>query len=291
MYQQVKKPYKQILIWILRLSAFCVFFGRGWEHLYTDAPFRAVLWDPSIMESLITFLTGLSWHQYTSSSTCNFIIDMAIKLTGIFYMLCAVVALVVQPKQKHLSKMLIYGSCLLIVLSFLFYKTKFNKFGQFIEYSCQMFSPLFLYAILLYEVHLKKFNFFLKTAIALTFIGHGLYALGIYITPGVWFDMAMGSANFLGLQPLVAQIETTIFIAGVLDVVVAICIFLPKKLAIPFLLWAFIWGLFTALSRIVGFMYFDPTWHTFLQWLPQTILRLPHALIPVAALLITWHYK
>jgi len=288
MYNFNSNFFKQILIWILRLSAFCVFFGRGWEHLITDAPFRAVLWDPGIMEGFISLLTDLTWHEYTSSSTCNFLIDVSIKLTGLFYLICAAVSLKVQLNHKHLSKTLIAGSCLLIILSLLFYKTKFYKLGQFIEYSCQMLSPLFLYAVLYYQVKFNKFNLVLKATIALTFIGHGLYALGVYITPGVWFDMALGSFNFVGLHPSITQVAQMIFVAGVLDILLAIGIFLPKKWATPFLIWAFIWGLLTALSRVVGFMYFDPTLHTFMQWIPQTILRMPHALIPLAVIVIIY---
>jgi len=149
-----------------------------------------------------------------------------------------------------------------------------------------MFSPVFLYMMLFYKVHLHKFNLILKTAIALTFIGHGLYALGIYITPGAWTDMAIGSFNFIGLNPPVEQVQNMIYIAGVLDMILAIGIFLPSRWASPFLVWALIWGLLTALSRVIGFMYFDANWHTFMQWLPQTIMRLPHAIIPLIALII-----
>jgi len=237
------------------------------------------------MEGFITTITGLTWNEYASSNTCNFLIDASIKITGMFYLVCAAISIFIQAKNKQLSKLLIVGAVLLITLSLLFYKTKFHKFGQFIEYSCQ---PLFLYAILLYKVHLPKFSFMLKTAIALTFIGHGLYALGIYITPGVWTDMAMSSFNFIGLHPSVEQIQNMIYVAGVLDMILAVGIFLPNKWSSPFLVWALIWGLLTALSRVVGFMNFDPSLHTLIQWLPQTIMRLPHTLIPLAVLAIVF---
>jgi len=286
MYSSNSINFKQVFIWILRLSVFCVFFGRGWEHLYTDAPFRTILWDASIMEGLITSLTNFTWNEYTSSSTCNFIIDASVKSIGLFYLICAVACLFIQRQHKKLGKILLAGSFFLIILSLLFYKTKFYKFGQFIEYSCQMFSPVFLYMMLFHKIHFNKFNVLLKTAITLTFIGHGLYALGIYITPGVWTDMAIGSFNFIGLDPSVEQVQNIIYLAGVLDMILAIGIFLPSRWATPFLAWALIWGLLTALSRVIGFMYFDPSWHTFMQWLPQTIMRLPHAIIPLAALAI-----
>jgi len=279
-------PYTLILTWVLRLSTFCVFFGRGWEHLITDVPFRAILWDQHSMEGLITTLTGLSWSEYVSSSTCNFIIDASIKITGIFYLICAVTSLFINAKHRQLSKLLVMGCLLLVTLSLLFYKSKFLQFGQFIEYSCQMFSPLFLYMILFDKVHLNKFNIILKLSIALTFAGHGLYALGVYNTPGMWTDMALSSLNFIGLYPSVTQVRDVIYLAGILDMILAVGIFLSNRWSAPFLIWALIWGLLTALSRVIGFMNIDASWHTLIQWLPQTIIRLPHALIPLAALVI-----
>lgn len=274
------------LIWLLRLSAFTVFLGRGWEHIITDAPFRAVLWDQNLMEGIVTTLTGLTWKEYAGSSTCNFVIDATIKITGLFYLLCSFVSLFIQNKHKRLSKLLILGTLLLTTLSVLFYKSKFLLFGQFIEYSCQMLSPLFLYLVLFQKIHLPKFNFMLKVAIALTFLGHGLYALGIYITPGIWTDMALSSLNFIGIYPSVDQVKNIIYLAGILDIILVIGIFFPNKWSTPFLLWASIWGLLTALSRVIGFMNIDSNWHTLMQWLPQTILRLPHTIIPVTVLVI-----
>lgn len=274
------------LICILRLSAFFVFFGRGLEHLITDVPFRAILWDQHLMEGLVTTVTGLSWNEYATSSTCNFIIDASIKITGVFYLLCAITSLFIKFKHKHLSKLLVLGFLLLITLSVLFYKSKFLQFGQFIEYSCQMFSPLFLYLVLFYKVSLNKLNAILKLAIALTFAGHGLYALGVYPTPGMWTDMALSSLNFIGLYPSVTQVQDIIYLAGILDMVLAVGIFLSNKWSAPFLIWVLIWGLLTAFSRVIGFMNIDASWHTLMQWLPQTIMRLPHALISLAVLAV-----
>jgi len=282
------QSFESILIWIIRLSAFCVFFGRGWEHLFWDAPFRAVLWDQTLMEGLVTSLTDMSWHQYATSAKVNFIIDLSIKLVGAIYIFCALVSLIVQPKHEKLSKVLWVGFFFLLILSLLFYKNKFYKFGQFIEYSCQMFSPLFLYFLLRYKIERHRFNLLLKAAIALTFVGHGLYALGIYVTPGIWTDMAMSSLDFIGLRFSEHQVETTIFYAGILDMLLAIGIFFPNKWwSVPFITWAIIWGFLTAFSRVIGFMNFDPSWHTLFQWLPQTIMRFPHGLIPLAVLCIT----
>jgi len=241
--------FNQIVIWTLRLSVFFVFLGRGWEHLFWDAPFRAVLWDQTLMEGLVTNLTGMTWQQYATSVKVNFVIDTSIKLIGVVYLCCAAVSLIIKPKHKKWGKALFVGAFFLIILSFLFYKNKFYKFGQFIEYSCQMFSPIFLYLYLFYKVQANKFHLLLKVALALTFIGHGMYALGVYVTPGIWTDMAMSSLNFIGLYPSEVQVERIIYIAGILDMVLAVGIFLPKKWSIPFIVWAIIWGLLTTFSR------------------------------------------
>lgn len=282
--------FNQTLLWILRLSAFFVFFGRGWEHLFWDAPFRAVLWDQALMEGIVTSLTSMTWKEYATSARVNFIIDSSIKIVGIVYLVCAIISLTIQSYNKKLNIILWIGVFLLIILSFLFYKSKFYKFGQFIEYSCQMFSPVFLLLFLVYKIQANKLNMLLKIAVSLTFIGHGLYALGVYVTPGIWIDMAMSSLNFAGLYPSEKQVENIIYLAGVLDIVLAVGIFLPNKWSIPFIIWAAIWGLLTALSRVIGFINLDMSWHTFFQWLPQTIMRLPHFLIPLAALWLTFYY-
>jgi len=280
-----------VIIWLLRLSTFFVFFGRGLEHLFFDAPFRSVLWDPDIMSSFITNFTSYSWTDYVTSPTVDLSIKILTKITGAFYIFCSIATLVLKPKNINIGKLLIVGAVLLTILSTLFYKEKFLKFGQFIEYSCQMFSPLFLYLMLYVNINQKKITLLLKIAIALTFFGHGLYALGVYITPGYWTDMAMSSLRFIGLYFSESEVNKIIYYAGIIDMAIVVGVFLPKKITYPFLIWAAIWGLLTALSRVVGYTNIYPNWSTFTQFLPQTIYRLPHFFIPLAAFLLSFSHR
>jgi len=283
---------KNHLIWVLRLSTFFVFFGRGIEHIFFDAPFRAILWDQSIMEYFVTTFSNLTWQEYATSAKVNQYIGVLNKVTGILFLFSSVLALCIKPKNIKLSKILVLGSVLLMLLSAIFYKEKFYKIGQLIEYSCQMFSPLFLYIILKFTtLRTNKLFFFIKIAIAFTFLGHGLYALDIYVRPGYWTDMAIGSLRFVGLHFSEFTVNKIIFYAGILDIAVAIGVFLPAKYARPFIIWAAIWGLLTALSRVIGYTNIDPTWNTFFQYLPHTIYRLPHFLIPIAAFLLSYQHK
>jgi len=236
------KSLLNLITWLVRLSAFFVFFGRGFEHFFFDAPYRSVLWDPDIMYSFINNFTNFTWTEYVTSKKVDTGIEILTKITGIFYIICAALALFVKPENIRLGKLLIYGSILLILLSTLFYKEKFYKFGQLVEYSCQMFSPLFLYLILYVNINKNKLAYLLKVAIALTFFGHGLYALNVYIRPGYWTDMASSSLRFVGLYFSEYTINQIIFYAGLLDMAIVIGIFLPKKFSYPFLVWAAIWG-------------------------------------------------
>lgn len=243
------------------------------------------------MQYFVLNFTSYTWAEYATSPEVYFHINIFNKATGVFFLFCSVIALFIKSANIKLSKTLILGSILLMVLSAIFYKEKFYKFGQLIEYSCQMFSPLFLYLILFFKTPPKKLNYLLKVAIAFTFLGHGLYALGAYITPGYWTAMAMSSLRFVGLHLSEFTINKIIFYAGVLDIAIVIGIFLPKKYCYPFLIWAAIWGLLTALSRVVGYTNINPTWDTFFQYLPQTIYRLPHFLIPISAFAISFVFK
>jgi len=243
------------------------------------------------MQYFVLNFTNYTWVEYATSPEVYSYIDSLSKATGIFFIFCSVIALFVKSTNVKVGKILILGSILLMVLSAIFYKEKFYKFGQLIEYSCQMFSPLFLYLILFFKTPHIKLNFLLKVAIALTFLGHGLYALGVYITPGYWTEMAMSSLRFIGLNLSEYAVNQIIFYAGVLDMAIVIGIFLPKKYCYPFLVWAAIWGLLTALSRVIGYTNINPTWDTFFQHLPQTIYRLPHFFIPIAAIAISFIYQ
>ena len=115
----------------------------------------------------------------------------------------------------------------------------------------------------------------MKVAIALTFICHGLYAVGYYPSPGNFIDMTI---NILPINEKMAFIF--LHIMGLFDFMVALAIFFPS-VAKTSLLWAFIWGTSTALARVFANVDFDFFWASFHQWTPQTLYRLPHGFIPL----------
>jgi len=279
------KNYQRIFI-LLQIATVCVFLGRAWQHIVWDAPYRTMLWDEGWMSQILPIFSSMSYEDFITDIEIDDQIQNGIKAIGWFYMLCALVAVFIRRLPKWASYILWLGSLSLMFLAFLYCKEKFFQWGQFWEYSLQFGAPLFLFFLYnsIHKVtssHLvsKSLIFWMKVAIAITFISHGLYALNYYPRPGHFVDMTI---NILGVG------EKTAFqflnVAGVLDFIVAIGIFFPKKICRYALIYIILWGLATTFARIWGHFYIDMIGDTLSQWVHESVYRFPHFVIPIAVL-------
>ena len=225
-----------------------MFLARGYQHLVWPTPLQEV--------------------------------DLLEKGIGGFYLLCGLAAALISPKRAWLGIILLGGALSLAILSFLYFRERSYQFGQFIEHSLQWSIPLFLVYFVRRGVNTRIIRNLLRTVIALTFIGHGLYAVGFYPVPGNFVEM---TTVCLGIN----ESEALLFlkVAGYLDFVVAIGIFLPKADRY-ILIYAAIWGGLTALARV--YANFDATLpgESLAAWLHETIFRLPHAAGPLVLWLL-----
>jgi len=277
----VKAPESQLLYPLLRIATVLLFAGRAWQHLFWDAPFRALFWDQQIMEGLVLFLRGGTWQEYATSENMDVFIRWVTKGVGIFYLLMAVLTVFVTGRTKKVAWLYVLSSVFLAFLAFLYSKEKFYHIGQFLEYAIQFLLPVvFLYSIK-GRLEIPKLPLLLKIAIALTFSAHGLYAIGFYPQPGVFVDMVI---NIFHISE--AHAKLFLKIAGVLDFLVAVLVFIPRisKYA---LFYAVLWGGLTALARTWANFYWSFPLESLHQHLYETIYRTPHMLVPLAALLIT----
>ncbi len=254
---------------ILRLSAFFVLFGRGIQHLFYDAPYRIILWNEGLLAPIFN-LFGWSWKDYVTSSLTDRFINYSVILVGILLIICS---LVVIFNYKKGEKLLYLSGCYLIVLSLLYMASKYFIPAQFIEYSAQMFSP---FALIMFwkKGQSDRLVLFIRLAVALTFIGHGSYALGIFPVPGNFVDMVI---NILGCTESTALVFLKIM--GSLDFFAAILLFIPilDHWALTF---CCAWGLLTSFARVgeesvFGFM------HTLSTLGHEFIMRGPHFLLPL----------
>ncbi|MEO1052522.1 MAG: hypothetical protein AAFX87_17955 [Bacteroidota bacterium] len=271
---------RQQIILILRIVCFAVFAGRAWQHLFWDAPFRTLLWDESLLKPVIELLTNMSWYEYVTSETTDAYIQGITRCFGFFYLMLAFMALFVKGNMKAIGRMLLVGAFCLAFLAFLYCKEKFFHVGQFFEYSAQFMSPILLYLALFSQIKVRSFVLIAKTATALTFICHGLYAVNFYPRPGNFVDMVI---NILGISEPAAH--TILMVAGIMDFVIAFGMFMPHAARVS-LIYAVIWGVLTSLARIVANFDMNFAGQTLHQWTFETVYRIPHAGLPLVALIL-----
>ncbi len=267
------------MLFLLQLGCVCLFLGRGWQHLVWDAPYRALFWDENLLKGLVEGLTPFTWTQYVTHPKVDYAIQILIKATGLFYLCCAFASFFIKKCPKKVSAFfLIGGAVSLAFLSFLYCKEKFFHLGQFFEYASQVLIPVFLY-LSFNSAPTKRLVFFINVAISLTFFSHGLYAMGFYPVPGSYIDMLL---RVFPLQE--TQARTFIKIIGHIDLVMAVCVFIPK-VSTPFLIYGVVWGFLTAFARLFGNFYLPLFWDILNQWLPEVLYRIPHGVLPLFLIL------
>ena len=285
---------------LLKLSATLIFLGHAYGYYFFGSPLRVLLWDQGLLEPLVNGLGG-EWSDYVGNPENSLRIRY---LTGFIAFVWLVAGLAVWGKQdwlRSLRRLLIwFGTGFLLLHTLLDWKDQWYRLAQLLEHAIQVATPL----LVLYVgkrglvtsqpgtrvsndliPHLvgnpARLLLYCKIAIALTFASHGLFALGFYPIPGKFIDMVI---SITGLGE--GAVRNLLLIAGVLDLVIAVGVFLPRRLARPVLYYAAFWGLATALARLLaGFQWGDPllSLHNYGY---QVLYRLPHGLLPVVGLLL-----
>lgn len=273
---------------ILFLSAITLLIGRGWQHLADSIPVRALLWNEPLLSPVLESLTNLSWTDYVTNLQIDAWISYLTYSFGIFYLLLVAFLIYYLLKKlevfqqasgfnKVLKINLLLASVFLFILAFCYYLDKNYLLGQWGEYALQWMTPLFLSWYIFKRMPLPYLVLFMKIALALTFICHGLYAIGYYPVPGSFQGMLMKIFSLTEVQS-----QFILKIAGILDFIISILIFLPyRKIVIVALAYAIIWGFLTSLARPVANFYLQFWLESLLQWTPEFLFRTPHFLIPV----------
>ncbi len=272
---------QQQLINFLKFLTCSVFLGRAWQHIFWDIPLRELLWREEWMAIPVKTILGMEWEDYISSMAVDAWMVRLVVTAGVFYVLCAVTTIFLNKNRPWLRNIIIAGSVGLVFLSLLYWLEKFQNIGQFIEYSLQFGTPIFLVWTVFYAQ--KHLILAMKVAIALTFIGHGLYALGFYPVPAHFVQMMIDG---FGIDETVSM--QFLQIVGIIDLIVAVLIFVPNHwVSQTALLYCIIWGSATALARIIAnFDAYIPL-ESFYQWMHEVVYRLPHGGVPLIVFLLS----
>lgn len=280
---QSPKHLEKWLFRLLQLAAICVLLGRAYQHWFWDAPYRAIFWDESLMKPLVEGIFGMSWRDYAGDVGIDRAVQAGMKAIGSLLAIGAVVAAFPRWFPQKARAILAALSAWLVFLAFLYYKEQNYQFGQFIEYALQAGAPLFFYLYLKEEGSLRpRLEALMRWAAALTFVGHGLYAVGYYPRPGHFTVMVI---NSLGLGPDASN--QLLWVAGILDFIAAAWLLAPLPGRTWALIYCVIWGFLTSFGRLTGNFHAE-FFSSFLhQWLFEFVYRAPHFLLPLA-LLIHW---
>lgn len=262
---------------LLIIACICLFAGRAVQHLFQDIPIRILLWDQLLMERVVNAF-GITWDEYIQNPQWDQRIQLLIKVFGLIYLTCLVFAISLlsrSPKITRYSSILVVGAFFLFLLSAIYFMDKFFRLGELMEYTCQWISPLLLYLLLHNKISEYQSVWAMRLAVVFTFTGHGLYAIGFYPIPGNFIDMIIMS---LGVTQSTAEIILTT--AGWLDFILSLLVLLPYTYRYA-ALYAFAWGALTAFARIWANFDADFSGQSFYQWLPEVLVRVPNAILPL----------
>ena len=274
---------KQIILSLLKLSAFLVFIGRAYQFYFFGAPFRAFFWDEHLLTKIVEGLSDSSWHDYATNLTVNTWITNFTKLCSFLLVIVAFTCLFWDRIASTSFKKTITSISLFILIFFGYCMVKDIAFSvlQFLELSIQIaICLIFFLNNDIDKINIKQLTFLLKIAVAFTFIAHGIFAMGIFILPGHFIDMTI---QILGVNE--TQARLFLHIVGGLDILFSILLFVPK-LSKYALLYIITWGLLTAVARLASG--FNPNFilKSFHNYTYLVLYRLPHGLIPLTILFL-----
>ena len=257
-------------IFVLKLSVVTIFIARAYQHFFWDVPYRAILWYENLMRPALNWFQ-VDWEDFVSNTETDTKIQWIIKAIGILYFIASILVLVYnQNSKKWIKVVLTVITIWQFLVVFLFTKESFFQIGQYFEHSLQLGMPILLLYTYSKSFSISKALVFLKVIVGLTFLCHGLYALGFYPVPGNFIDMTI---SILGVTE--EQARSFLWVAGIIDLFI-----------LPFLIYAVFWGFLTALARVVANYSTDFPLETLHQYGFETVVRLCHGLGPLLILFL-----
>ena len=286
--QRLDPPRSLVLEWVLRLACAITLLGHGWVCWNGQMPLRALLWDEGLMREFVASVFNTDWDTWVTSFEIGDRIDAAVRIHAIVFLLFAVAALV--PLRKRWFRMLyLIAAADLAFLAWLKFLDAGVGLGQLAEHASQVAIPLILFLLIRNTVRSRTLELVIKAALALTFIGHGLFAIGFssnslwlsHPLPGHFTEMTMLCLGFESES----SAERLLLLGGILDLLAAAVIFAPGRRARLAFGYMLLWGFLTALAR--PWAYFDAAnaSDSLNTWLPEALLRTPHFALPLYVLL------
>jgi hypothetical protein len=269
---------KGLFFW-LQLATISVLFGRAYQHLFFIAPYSELFWDENMLAPLLE-LVQVEWSAYLSWDLMFYYQH----LCGIILTLGVVVACLPEVYRKRFRGVFLLNALILTILAIALFKGNFFRIGQLIEYSAQ-FGCVYLFYFWHRDNAFKRVSIYdiIRVLVALTFIGHGLYAIGFYNAPYNFSQMVWETFPFF-TEKMTASF---LMVFGVLDLIAVVLLFVKSRPVLyrGALAYCIIWGALTAFARIVSTFYIEMPLMSLHDGIYEVIYRFPHFLLPLILLL------
>ena len=223
---------------------------------------------------------GIPWDEFVGTGADDGFVQKWVGRMFWPYLACTVLSLTARRRSWIQMSGLVCGSAFLTLLSYAKYVGAQRQPPMFVEHGGQMLMPVVLVSALALGARNRVTITIACTAMVMTFAGHGSYAAGLWPTPPTFFGM---TSVILGVDYDFAK--RLLLVAGILDFAVCAAPLVPM-LRRPATLYAFVWGLLTAMARPVSGMSFDLIHWGADQYLHEMILRAPHFMIPLYLFLL-----
>ena len=272
------RPSLAAIISVLCFSAAIALLGRSYQHLFFEGPYRSFFLDESWFRGIQSLFSRQSWLDFVNSPRTDSQIRLYTRFIGFIWLATALGLFL----HRRIPSRWLYLGAALSAFGMLFYGLgayleKGYQSAQWMEYAAQTAMPLLAIALTTtsqYRLWLRV----AKVAIALTFVGHGLYALGFFPLPGNFVYM---TTQILGISDESAR--DLLWVAGIVDLAVAFLLFVPRVDRYA-LLYCVVWGFLTALARPVTYLLPNHLfWLTVHQTIFEFLVRVPHFMLPLVA--------
>ena len=235
--------------------------------------------------SIVKFSTFLilTWKgllHFTSVNNYNILFDspqVVASLFGFILMLGGFVSLYPSEflKKTKIHFLFLVATIIVVIDSMFSMIAKNGMIEQLIEHALQIIVPFSVFVHFHMSEKSRNWKEIFYFGLFFTFIGHGLFAIGVHVVPDNFIHMTQAILGFDLLST-----KSFLWVMGIMDFVAAVCIFF-KSTRKPALWYMAIWGISTALARPLAEIseYDSITFYT--VHLPNFIYRLPHGLIPI----------
>ena len=262
------KPFEK-LSFVALLAFCCVLLGTAVRYYIFDSPLRVIFWSEKWMKPLVVFF-GSTWDVYSNSVYVDQYLALFSKCFAIA--LFGIVLYVLYRRAIGFGLTLGISICF-VVFTLLNWKEHFYHVPFLMELAIYCITPYLLYASYKRTVNV----WFIKLAIATTFVGHGVYALNLLEIPADFVQMVM---NVFAVTEAAAR--ELLKIMGVFDFLAALLLFFPLKgFSTAAIYYCIIWGILTAFARLVGHYHGELGIHTLDEYWHETLIRLPNGLVPL----------